>query len=68
MLYPRHSGSQLIGDHSLGLQEHTAPFKTVGTASQTGFGSPLSAQQLSTNFIKADPATKLSLVQDLVKS
>ncbi|KAJ8438015.1 LOW QUALITY PROTEIN: hypothetical protein Cgig2_029996 [Carnegiea gigantea] len=62
---PRHSGSWSTRDRT---PEHTAPSKTVGTASQVGGGSPPSAHQPSTNFINADPTAKFSLVQDLVKS
>ena len=37
----------------------------MGAASQVASGTPASAQQLPTNFIKADPAAKFALVQDL---
>jgi len=39
-----------------------------GTTSQAIGGTPISPLQPTTNFIKADPAVKFSLIQDLVKS
>ncbi|KAJ8420250.1 hypothetical protein Cgig2_033521 [Carnegiea gigantea] len=42
--------------------------REAGAASQADGGSSPITQRPSTNFIKADPAAKLSLVQDLVKS
>ena len=65
---PWRSRSRSTGDRTLCLQEHMAPSKIVGTTSQAVGDSPPSAQRSSTNFIKVDPAAKVSLIQDLVKS
>ena len=42
--------------------------KPKGTTSQVVAGPLISTPQPTTNFIKADPAAKLSLIPDLVKS
>ena len=65
---PHRSGSRSSGDRAPIIQEQTAPSKTIGVASQAAGGSTPITQKPSTNFIKADPAAKLSLVTDLVKS
>jgi len=53
--------------HQENAQEHLAPSKATGAATQVTNGpSPLTPRP-SANFIKADPAAKFSLVQDIVK-
>jgi len=65
---PQRSRSKSAGNRTPNFQQQTAPSKTVGAASQATGRSPLSTQRPSTNFVKADPAAKFSLMQDLVKS
>ncbi|KAJ8426754.1 hypothetical protein Cgig2_029423 [Carnegiea gigantea] len=65
---PHRSGSRSSGDRTPIIQKQAAPSKTIGVASQAAGGSSPITQRPSTNFIKADPTAKLSLVQDLVKS
>jgi len=66
-LTPHQPGSRSSEDRVPAIQEQTTPSKIVGAASEAAGGSsPIT--QPSTDLIKADPAAKLSLVQDLVKS
>jgi len=67
-LAPHRSGSRSSGDRTPARQEHLAPSKAAGVATQTTGGPSLLTPQPSANFIKVIPAAKLSLVQDIVKS
>ncbi|KAJ8449495.1 hypothetical protein Cgig2_002292 [Carnegiea gigantea] len=67
-LAPHRSGSRSSGERTLARQEHLTPSKTTGLETPAASGASLLASRPSANFIEADSAFRLSLVQDIVKS
>ena len=65
---PHRLGSWSSGERTPTRQEHLTLSKAVEAATQVASGPSPPAPRPSANFIKADPAAKLSLVQDIVKS